>query len=144
MEPFSPFTTGRRQAACPDTPWAARLRPQDQVTVLPVGLRTQPQQEALQLLCTVAQLLPLLPALPAMQCGKAQHAGNHHHQQQLEMQRGVDQCQAAGWERLSDPAFMRVEQFSVSRQGGQIRITLQGRAGRWHEMTERWVEGENL
>jgi len=75
---------------------------------------------------------------------ESDYYGYRLRQQQLEMQRGVDQCHSAGWERLSDPAFMRVEQFSVSRQGGQIRITLQGRAGRWHEMTERWVEGENL
>jgi len=65
-------------------------------------------------------------------------------QQQLEMQRGVDQCQSAGWERLSDPGFMTLEQFSVSQQGGQVRIVLQGRAGRWLETVESWVEGENL
>lgn len=64
--------------------------------------------------------------------------------QQLEMQRGVDQCQSAGWERLSDPAFMTLEQFSVSQQGTEIRLRLQGRAGRWQESVESWVEGENL
>lgn len=65
-------------------------------------------------------------------------------QQQLEMQRGVDQCQSAGWERLSDPAFMTVEQFRISQQGTQVRIALQGRAGRWLETVESWIEGVNL
>ena len=65
-------------------------------------------------------------------------------QQQLEMQRGVNQCQSAGWERLSDPAFMTLEQFSVSQQGTQVRIVLQARAGRWLETVESWIEAENL
>jgi len=65
-------------------------------------------------------------------------------QQQLEMQRGVDQCQSAGWEQLSDPAFMTVEQFGISHQGTQVRIVLQGRAGRWLETVESWLEGVNL
>lgn len=77
------------------------------------------------------------------------HAGSDYYgyrlrQQQLEMQRGVDQCQSAGWERLSDPAFMTLEQFGISLQGAQVRIVLQGRAGRWLETVESWVEAENL
>ncbi|MGD9425793.1 prepilin peptidase-dependent protein [Pantoea sp. NSTU24] len=79
----------------------------------------------------------------------AGHTGSDYYgyrlrQQQLETQRGVDECQSAGWERLSDPAFMTLEQFSLRRQGRQIRIVLQGRAGRWLETIESWVEGENL
>lgn len=64
--------------------------------------------------------------------------------QQLEMQRGVDNCSAGGWERLSDPDFLTLEQFSITRQDRQIRLLLQGRAGRWREMLESWVEAENL
>jgi len=75
---------------------------------------------------------------------ESDYYGYRLRQQQLEMQRGVDQCQSAGWERLSDPAFMTVEQFSVSQQGRQVRIVLQGRAGRWLETVESWIEGENL
>ncbi|MFV9670063.1 MULTISPECIES: prepilin peptidase-dependent protein [Pantoea] len=77
------------------------------------------------------------------------HTGSDYYgyrlrQRQLETQRGVDECHSAGWERLSDPAFMTLEQFSISRQDAQIRIVLQGRAGRWLETIESWVEGENL
>lgn len=75
---------------------------------------------------------------------ESDYYGYRLRQQQLEMQRGVEQCQSAGWERLSDPAFMTLEQFSVSQQDGQVRIVLQGRAGRWLETVESWVEGENL
>ena len=64
--------------------------------------------------------------------------------QQLEMQRGVNDCRAGGWERLSDPAFLTLEQFSVTRQQRQIHLRLQGRAGRWLETVESWVEAENL
>ncbi|MEN4570723.1 prepilin peptidase-dependent protein [Pantoea agglomerans] len=75
---------------------------------------------------------------------ESDYYGYRLRQQQLEMQRGVDQCQSAGWERLSDPAFMTLEQFSVSQQGTQVRIVLQARAGRWLEMVESWVEADNL
>jgi len=75
---------------------------------------------------------------------ESDYYGYRLRQQQLEMQRGVEQCQSAGWERLSDPAFMTLEQFSVSQQGRQVRIVLQGRAGRWLETVESWVEGESL
>ncbi|MCD2357999.1 MULTISPECIES: prepilin peptidase-dependent protein [Pantoea] len=75
---------------------------------------------------------------------ESDYYGYRLRQQQLEMQRGVEQCQSAGWERLSDPAFMTLEQFSVSQQGRQVRIVLQGRAGRWLETVESWIEGENL
>ncbi|MGK3141826.1 prepilin peptidase-dependent protein [Pantoea sp. C2G6] len=75
---------------------------------------------------------------------ESDYYGYRLRRQQLEMQRGVDQCGSAGWERLSDPAFMTLEQFNVSRQGMQIRLQLQGRAGRWLESVESWVEGDNL
>lgn len=75
---------------------------------------------------------------------ESDYYGYRLRQQQLEMQRGIDQCQSAGWERLSDPAFMTLEQFSVSQQGTQVRIVLQARAGRWLETVESWVEADNL
>ncbi|MDH2068149.1 prepilin peptidase-dependent protein [Pantoea sp. GD03673] len=80
----------------------------------------------------------------AVSHAESDYYGYRLRQQQLEMQRGVDQCQSAGWERLSDPAFMTLQQFSVSQQGALIRIVLQGRAGRWLETVESWVEGVNL
>lgn len=75
---------------------------------------------------------------------ESDYYGYRLRQQQLEMQRGVEQCQSAGWERLSDPAFMTLEKFSVSQQGAQVRLVLQGRAGRWLETVESWVEADNL
>jgi len=80
----------------------------------------------------------------AVSHGESDYYGYRLRQQQLEMQRGVDQCDSAGWERLSDPAFMTLEQFSISWQGAQVRIVLQGRAGHWLETVESWVERENL
>ena len=80
----------------------------------------------------------------AVSHAESDYYGYRLRQKQLEMQRGVDQCQSAGWERLSDPAFMTLEQFSVSQQDGQVRIVLQGQAGHWLETVESWVEGENL
>ncbi|MGJ0194454.1 prepilin peptidase-dependent protein [Pantoea sp. RRHST58] len=65
-------------------------------------------------------------------------------QKQLETQRGVDGCGGTGWERLTDPAFLTIEQFSVERAGALIKLQLTGRAGRWLETLESWIEGENL
>lgn len=65
-------------------------------------------------------------------------------QSQLETQRGVAACGGTGWERLTDPAFLSVEQFNVERAGRLIKLRLTGRAGRWLETLESWVEGENL
>lgn len=65
-------------------------------------------------------------------------------QRQLETQRGVSECGGAGWERLSDPAFLIIEQFSVQQEGKLIKLRLTGRAGQWQETLESWVIGENL
>ena len=63
---------------------------------------------------------------------------------QLEMQRGVDNCHAGGWERITDPAFMSIETFRLERQGQRLILLLAGRAGNQHVQQERWVEGWNL
>ncbi|RPE03456.1 prepilin peptidase-dependent protein [Candidatus Pantoea deserta] len=65
-------------------------------------------------------------------------------QKQLETQRGVDSCTGTGWERLTDPAFVAIEQFRVEQSGKRVMLRLTGRAGRWLETAESWVEGENL
>lgn len=75
---------------------------------------------------------------------ESDYYGYRLRQKQLEMQRGVDNCNGGGWERLSDPAFLSVEAFDVQREGRQINILLQGRAGQQHETVARWVEGMNL
>ena len=63
---------------------------------------------------------------------------------QLEMQRGVDNCHAGGWERITDPAFMSIETFRLERQGQRLILLLAGRAGNQHVQQERWIEGWNL
>ncbi|WP_130831493.1 prepilin peptidase-dependent protein [[Erwinia] mediterraneensis] len=65
-------------------------------------------------------------------------------QQQLEMQRGVEHCDGSGWERLSDPAFLRIDAFQVRQQGRLFNILLSGRAGSQQVSLESWIEGENL
>lgn len=65
-------------------------------------------------------------------------------QKQLEVQRGVDSCDGTGWERLSDPAFLTIEQFDIIRQGRNVKLQLQARAGDGREQLESWVTGENL
>ncbi|MEZ3499599.1 prepilin peptidase-dependent protein [Pantoea sp. KPR_PJ] len=76
--------------------------------------------------------------------GSSDYYGFRLRQKQLEIQRGVDACEGAGWERLTDPAFLTIEQFSVERTGRLVKLRLAGRAGRWLETLESWVEGENL
>ena len=75
---------------------------------------------------------------------ESDYYGYRLRQNQLEMQRGVDACNGNGWERLSDPAFLTVETFSVAQEGRLIKVLLQGRAGPWLETRESWIEGENL
>lgn len=65
-------------------------------------------------------------------------------QQQLETQRGVENCDGSGWERLSDPAFIRIETFHVRQQERLIKIALSGRAGMQQIGLESWIAGENL
>lgn len=76
--------------------------------------------------------------------GESDYYGYRLRQKQLEMQRGVDNCNGGGWERLSDPDFLSVEAFHVQREGQLVKILLQGRAGQQDETMERWVEGMNL
>ncbi|WP_210456271.1 prepilin peptidase-dependent protein [Pantoea ananatis] len=76
--------------------------------------------------------------------GESDYYGYRLQQKQLEMQRGVDNCNGSGWERLSDPAFLSVEAFELQREGQRVRIMLQGRTGQQEETVVRWVEGMNL
>lgn len=80
----------------------------------------------------------------AIDHSESDHYGYRLRQNQLEMQRGVDTCSGNGWERLSDPAFLTIETFSVAQAGSLIKLLLKGRAGPWSETLESWVEGENL
>ncbi|YCH29849.1 prepilin peptidase-dependent protein [Erwinia sp. D4-22] len=46
--------------------------------------------------------------------------------QRLEMQRGVSSCNGSGWESLSEPAMLTINQLVFTRDEQQIRITLGG------------------
>ncbi|ORM66457.1 prepilin-type cleavage/methylation domain-containing protein [Pantoea rodasii] len=63
---------------------------------------------------------------------------------QLEMQRAVDNCNGNGWERLTAPAFLTIEQFRLVRQGTRLILHLTGRAGEQSQHVEHWIEGMNL
>ncbi|MDU6434292.1 MAG: prepilin peptidase-dependent protein [Pantoea sp.] len=76
--------------------------------------------------------------------GESDYYGFRLRQKQLETRRGADGCGGTGWERLTDPAFLAVEQFSVEQAGALIKLRLTGRAGSEQETLESWVEGENL
>ena len=76
--------------------------------------------------------------------GESDYYGFRLRQHQLETQRGVDGCGGTGWERLTDPAFLTIEQFRVEQAGTLVKLHLSGRAGGWLETLESWVEGENL
>lgn len=76
--------------------------------------------------------------------GESDYYGFRLRQKQLETQRGVDGCSGTGWERLTDPAFLTIEQFSVEQAGTLVKLHIAGRAGGWLETLESWVEGENL
>ncbi|MCZ4060318.1 prepilin peptidase-dependent protein [Pantoea sp. LMR881] len=75
---------------------------------------------------------------------ESDYYGYRLRQNQLEMQRGVEACDGKGWERLSDPAFLKIAAFNVVREGALIKLLIQGQAGPWLETLESWVEGENL
>lgn len=63
---------------------------------------------------------------------------------QLEMQRGVDECNSNGWERITDPAFLTLSTFRVERQGTRLLLQLAATAGRQQAELTIIAEGLNL
>lgn len=64
----------------------------------------------------------------------------------LEAQRGVTDCQGAGWEKLNDPRTVRITAFRLQQQGQRVQFTLEAQAQRWpalREQVSRWVNREN-
>lgn len=65
----------------------------------------------------------------------------------LETQRGVDECDSGGWEKMNDPASMVISDFRLIRQARQIRLVLGGYARHFPQLpliVERWITAENL
>ncbi|RWR01741.1 hypothetical protein ED28_12005 [[Pantoea] beijingensis] len=65
----------------------------------------------------------------------------------MEMQRGVSRCEGAGWERISDPGFVVITQFTVRREKRLIKLRLAGYAVAFPSQRitiEHWVSGINL
>ena len=75
---------------------------------------------------------------------ESDHYGYRLRSGQLEMQRGVDDCSSGGWEKLSDPAFLTIESFTLERQGTRLKLHLAAKASSQRVTLERWVEGMNL
>lgn len=63
---------------------------------------------------------------------------------QLEMQRGVDECNSNGWERITDPAFLTLSTFRVERQGTRLLLQMAATAGRQQAELTMIAEGLNL
>lgn len=65
----------------------------------------------------------------------------------LEGQRGVENCDGGGWEKMNDPASLRIDDFRILKQDRQVRLRLSGYARRFPQLPvtlERWVTAENL
>lgn len=65
----------------------------------------------------------------------------------LEIQRGVDSCSGGGWEKVSDPATVLVEDFLVTRNEKQIRLRIAASAKAFPQQKialERWITAGNL
>ena len=65
----------------------------------------------------------------------------------LEMQRGVDRCSGGGWEKVSDPATVTIEDFLVTTNEKQIRLAITASAKAFPQQkitVERWITAGNL
>lgn len=65
----------------------------------------------------------------------------------LEMQRGVDNCEGSGWERLNDPRLMGISAFRLELRQRQVLVTLSGFAKARPDISltvEHWLEAGNL
>lgn len=73
--------------------------------------------------------------------------GYRFRQGSLEMQRGVDNCDGSGWERLNDPATVSLSDFQIVQNEKQIRLAITAFASAFpqHSLTlERWITAVNL
>ena len=64
---------------------------------------------------------------------------------QIETRRGVTGCQGSGWERLTDPATLQVDELAFSLQAPRIGISIRVSAApdiRLHR--QHWLLAENL
>lgn len=65
----------------------------------------------------------------------------------LEMQRGVDRCSGGGWEKVSDPATVTIEDFLVTKNEKQIRLAIAASSRAFPQQkvaVERWITAGNL
>ncbi len=71
--------------------------------------------------------------------GESDYYGYRLRAGNLEAQRGVENCQGSGWEKLNDPSTIKVSTFSLVQNGNDIIITLEGQAQRWPELRQHLV-----
>ncbi|MDW8845646.1 prepilin peptidase-dependent protein [Erwinia sp. MMLR14_017] len=73
--------------------------------------------------------------------------GYRFRQGSLEMQRGVDNCEGSGWERLNDPATVMLSDFHIIQHDKQIRLAISAFARAFPRQSvtlERWITAGNL
>lgn len=64
---------------------------------------------------------------------------------QIETQRSVVGCQGSGWERLTDPATLQVDELTFILQAPRVGITLRVSAGPYTSFArQHWLLAENL
>ena len=63
--------------------------------------------------------------------GESEWYGYRLHNQRLEMQRGVVSCEGSGWESLSDPATISVNELAFTQRQQQVTLTLGGESLRF-------------
>jgi prepilin peptidase dependent protein B len=67
--------------------------------------------------------------------------------QSLEVLRGASGCEGTGWERISDPRIVVLDELQLLQQQQTIRIVLSGHVRQFpqlREQTEQWSYGGNL
>ncbi|SFN09206.1 prepilin peptidase dependent protein B [Izhakiella capsodis] len=64
----------------------------------------------------------------------------------LETQRGVNDCNGSGWEKMNDPHNVRISAFNLAATGEVLRFSFRMHSLRWPALdvrVERWVAREN-
>lgn len=81
------------------------------------------------------------------EAGESEQYGFRLREGNLEAQRGVQDCQGGGWEKLNDPSVIVVEDFQIVQQAKQFRLMLKGSARAFPHSPvtlARWVTAVNL
>ena len=78
---------------------------------------------------------------------ESDYYGYRFRQGSLEMQRGIDNCNGGGWERLNDPETVILSDFRIVQKEKQMRLTITAFARAFPQQSvtlERWITVGNL